>query len=345
MNRIDELASLYGVSSTALRRCELQGNYNETFEFEWEGRSYMLRVSPDWHDVGSLQKIMRYLQEHSRLGSPVVEPKASLQGLLVETVIDPEAENRKRLVTVTAKAPGVTHELLEESSLSRGMYRRVGEATARIHNNAAAMGTAAWKFPVWYESDNCFNATEYPETLDPRIVAKYQLVKEHCREQTLDAIGLAVRAEENDLKTSTWGVIHGDLHFSNILIDNHSQRITFCDFDDACLGIYAMDVAMIVFDLKIILQCIDKQQVFERMVSEILAGYNAVCIGQPEALTLDDLESFLKLLEISMFLQCWSMYEEARTDGHDLTGWLGLFYAGREQRILADLPYLEFSCQ
>lgn len=333
---MEQLASLYGVQAEALRRSAQQGNYNETYEFERDGITHMLRVSPQYHELQSLQRNMRYLQEHARLGSPVIEPLASANGRLVEMWPPGAPAAQQRLVTAAVKAPGDTHEVVNDASIPAMVYGKVGEALARMHNNAAALGTARWEFAPWFSSENCFNVSEFPEGLSPVVKAKYEELYQHCRTMTEQA--------DTSVGSGTWGVIHGDLHFSNIIINNSTSRVTFCDFDDACLGFFAMDLALMVFDLKVILQGNNKEQQFQQALADILVGYNAVRGRQVRPLTAADLAQWLQLLELSMFIQCWPLLEEARAAEKELTGWLGLFFAGRQRRILADQPYLSAEC-
>jgi len=67
----------------------------------------------------------------------------------------------------------------------------------------------------------------------------------------------------------TWGLIHGDLHRDNILVD--ATAIGFIDFDDCGYGSFTMDLAALLesFERRIARDALDR----ERLRSAILEGY------------------------------------------------------------------------
>lgn len=72
---------------------------------------------------------------------------------------------------------------------------------------------------------------------------------------------------------ATYGIIHGDLHLSNMIIDHTKGAVTFCDLDDCCREFFAIDLAMIVFDLGVILQCDGRAKVLAHLAEKIVDGY------------------------------------------------------------------------
>ena len=303
------LARLYDFPAASLRENVQSGNYNKSYRFSRSGEDHILRISPANDDRKVMQQRMAYLQAHFRLGSPVVEPVASVNDNLVEAVQVSGGE--WHLVTVAKVVPGVTYELVNESAISSAEFFALGKALACLHNNSAAIDTTSTP-PHWHEVSNCFTV-EQPEAFeDADMVKHYLKAREEC---------LALPQEP-----AGYGVIHGDLHFSNAIIDHSNVRITICDFDDTCMGHYAMDVAMLVFDLGVILQCEDKESLLARMSQEIIGGYNSVT--RQSKIECADIDPFLRLLDASLYIQYHAYYASNPDQG----GWLKFFFAGRQRK-------------
>ncbi len=101
-----------------------------------------------------------------------------------------------------------------------------------------------------------------------------------------------------------------------------------------CKGLFVVDLTMVVFDLGVIMQCERKTEVVRNLAGAILESYNQSSTS--ERMHLSEVEEFLKLLELSLFIQCYDFY----TRSSPLQGWLKLFYEGRAERILSDAPFL-----
>ena len=315
---IHELASLYGVDAGDFQAVKKPGNYNETYQFERAGELFILRVSPLGEDTLVLQRSMEYLNEHFHLGSPVVEPVMSNNQNLVEEII--AHDDSRYCVTVTRRARGETHDLLARDTLPAGVFLEIGKSLAVLHDHARVIGSNSYGFNYWYENENCFNVLNPGEFEDDRIVSRYREYRSRCIEQM-------------DIKYKS-GIIHADLHFSNIVVDPDVGRVTFCDFDDSCIGSFLMDVAMVIFDLNVILQCSDKDVVTKDLVRAFIDGYNHG--GLPDSISLSAVQDFLKLLELSLFIQYHDYYSELEKPD----GWLKLFFDGRKERIMAGVPFL-----
>jgi len=310
------LSRLYGYSIDDLKKNDTSGNYNQTFIFRKDGIPYILRVSPSDEDVNSLNLCMNYLAKHHRLGSAVVEPIKSLHGNFVEQVTS--ANGSVHCVTVTKYEPGTCYELLNANTLNNDLLRHVGRSLGAFHNNSRKLGDQGHDAKDWHEGNNCFSVMDFG-TAETEMVSLYMDYKRTCLDK-----------EKTDL---TYGIIHGDLHFSNIIIESTEPKVTFCDFDNLCRGYYAMDLAMILFDLSVILQCSNKEKVLTQKVTEIVEEYNA---ASEVRLEIEDTSDFLKLLEISLYIHYHQYFAEDTSD----EGWLSLFFPDRRRRIVADIPVL-----
>ena len=203
---------------------------------------------------------------------------------------------------------------------SSDLFRSIGNALAIFHKNSQKIGYAGWDFPELLDADNCFNVRHYDERIDKRIIGKYEKQRESYAE--------LLPSQED------YGVIHGDIHFDNIIVDTTSNAVTFCDFDDICRGLYVTDLAMILFDLAIIMRCENKAGVVRNLAEIVLNSYSDS--RKVNRISLSEMDGFLKLLELSLFIQYYGLYKNL----DPLDGWLKLFYEGREERILCDTPLL-----
>ncbi len=277
-----------------------------------------MRTSPPDGNFHSLDQSMRYLTNHFSIGSPVVQPIRARSGNLVEEVV--ALDGSRCCVTATRKSPGLTHDHLYKDTLSEQAFRSIGNALAIFHKNSQKIGYADWDFPELLDADNCFNVWHYDERIDKRIIGKYEKQRESYAEH--------LPSQED------YGVIHGDIHFDNIIVDTTSNAVTFCDFDDICRGLYVTDLAMILFDLAIIMRCENKAGVVRNLAEIVVNSYSDS--RKVDRISLSEMEGFLKLLELSLFIQYYGLYKNS----DPLDGWLKLFYEGREERILCDTPLL-----
>ncbi|MBP7402506.1 MAG: phosphotransferase [Clostridia bacterium] len=306
----DILVRRFGIAPADLRPHETQGNSSAAYRVARSGTDHLLRIHPSEEDAAALEYRMGLLEKLSRLGAPVVEPIRSPAGALVEV-------SGTRAATLLAIAPGRTHERLQCGSLPESLFHSLGKAIAELHRCAA--GLPAKSAPeAWHEGDNCYNAPEAGSFPDREVAHRYDRLRAEC-------LGRIPHGDE-------WWIIHGDLHFSNILLDPASGRVTFCDFDDACLGFRDMDLAMVLFDLDVILEGPTRGQDFPRLAGRILEGYREGSDGLvPTRMGIDP---FVRLLEASLYIQYHAYFTSlGEPDPED---WLTRFFAGRRERILSE---------
>jgi Ser/Thr protein kinase RdoA (MazF antagonist) len=119
-------------------------------------------------------------------------------------------------------------------------------------------------------------------------------------------------------------MIHGDIHFDNIIIGK--SNTFFCDFDDVCIGDYRMDLALLLFDLAIISTPIGDWSTINKYANRILKGYNENS-NHPNV-EFDDLEPLFKLLEINFYIEFRTLES---TDLED--GWIKRFLINRRDSV------------
>jgi Ser/Thr protein kinase RdoA (MazF antagonist) len=319
------LSQLYNFSQDTLFAYETQGLYHQTFRFTRGADAFILRISPPGEHDTLLERKMTYLHVLFQAGCPVIEPIRSVNQRLVEVL--QATDGSLRQITVTRQAIGATHDLLFPDSLPRSLYTEIGKSLAILHDRSADLSTADFAFRGWQDGENCFNAAHHQGFSDQRIVRQYLVYREKC----------LTRTEEG----RSSGIIHGDLHFSNIILDPIGSKVTFCDFDDACMGPYVMDLAMILLDLGVILQSENKSMDLHENAYRIIDGYNQKTMHH--ALSLRDIHDFIKLLECSLYIQFYDYFQQSQVMEQQVpnpTGWLELFFGGRKERILEDQPFL-----
>lgn len=226
---------------------------------------------------------------------------------------------RSSVATVMEKAVGSSHEQLTESDLDDRGFTGIGRALARLHAAMETLLGADTGLSAWYEHASCFCLADPESSGAGSFIDAYRKYFEICRSFGESGSG--------------WGVIHGDLHFDNLIVDQAGGEATFCDFDDCCRGWRAMDLALLAFDLGVILDCRDRPAAVAHRRDLIIAGYREE--GESHDAELAMLPPFLKLLEVSLYLQFREQKDRAAPES-----WLGRFFVGREERILEDVPYL-----
>ena len=334
------LSQLYDFSPETLAAFERQGLYHQTFRFSRGEDAFILRISPPDEQAARLERKMVYLHALYQAGCPVIEPILSVNQHLVEAI--PAADGSVRLATVTRQAKGTTHELLFPDSVPDRLFTEIGKKLAILHDRSADLPVADFAFSGWQDGENCFNAFNHQSFSDQRIVRKYLAYRDAClayheSDHPAHRESDAVRAKAD----RSFGIIHGDLHFSNIILDPNDCKVTFCDFDDACLGPHLMDLAMILFDLGVILQSDNKSHDLSKNVSRIIDAYNQETTR--DAVSLSEIHDFIKLLECSLYIQYYDDFQRSQVANPQLaspTGWLELFFNGRKERILEDQPFL-----
>ena len=336
----NRLSQLYDFSPETLAVHEKQGLYHQSFHFIRGEDVFILRISPPDEQAALLEPKMAYLHALYQAGCPVIEPILSVNQHLVEAL--PVADGSVHLVTVTRQASGTTHDLLYPDSLPSRIYTEIGKNLASLHDLSAGLQVADFAFSSWQDGENCFNAKNHQTFSDQRIVWQYLAYRESCLAYRKSDHLAHRKSDAASAKADRFfGIIHGDLHFSNIILDPPGCKVTFCDFDDACLGPYVMDLAMIVFDLGVILQGENKSHDLSENVYRIIDGYNQKTTR--DAVSLSEIHDFIKLLECSLYIQYYDDFQRSQVATPQLanpTGWLELFFKGRKERILEDQPFL-----
>jgi Ser/Thr protein kinase RdoA (MazF antagonist) len=267
LTRRGQLARLRRVGRAALARYGIDGaalttlGYaeNATFRVDTGGARYLLRMNrPRVHTAGTIESEMAWLRAlrlDTRLGVP--EPVPATDGSLVVSLQDPAVPD-PQLCALLRWLDG----RLVDKRLAPSQLALVGTLTARLHTHssswtpparfarprvdvltdaakAEALPSAAAALPGEHPSqDDGGRALEIVESLvsaaDAALVGR--------------ALEL-VRATSKELDDSdSFGLIHGDLHYENVLFLGSEARAI--DFDDCGWGHHLYDLAVTLSKLR-----------------------------------------------------------------------------------------------
>ena len=210
----------------------LQKVENFVYEFNWEGQTYVLRLTAGTHrsqaQVEAELDWMRHLAEH---GVPVVRPVPDRDGCLVR-VVKGEAGSFSACVFTKATGDRFTLETATPEALS-ALSREWGRLFGRMHRLARTYQPppgGARRFR-WDEERRFRDALDWLPAEDREGIAEYHRVREWLAD-------LPEPAE-------AFGLIHADGHAGNFLVED--ERLTLFDFDDCCYCWFAFDLAMPIY--------------------------------------------------------------------------------------------------
>lgn len=314
---LDAAARLYGAQALT----PLSGGHASlVYEFQREGKAAVLRITPPGIgiDLHSTRTRLHWLAYLAAQGGPVPQPLHSLDGNLIETVLDGDA---LYILHAEEKAPGVLAEGMLPEEWRPQLFEALGRAVGRCHRVAQGYQPAAAEArPDWQEMQSCFNPLPELPSASPVALAQWQACLARLADLPVDALH--------------YGVTHLDLHFGNFFVDPAKNLITLFDFDNCARGWYVMDIAMLLFDVLVVYQGEEPLAFGERFLRHLLKGY----LPENPALTCDwlaRLPDFLKLVETGVYVMLEHTYQPETVDE-----WVAKFMPGRRERIENDLPYV-----
>ena len=316
---LSNISDLYGVSTAQLTPLA-GGHATHVYEYQDGPRNCVLRVTPPNKDTDlkAMRSILEWLAFLGSHEGPAMRPMRSRRNNLIELV---EQDSQAYIAVAFEKAPGVLAENMALVDWTDELFQSLGGTLGSTHRIAQDyVPIEEYTRPNWTRLTNCFHPEAELEGADPLILDKYTQI-------------LAV-IEQLPKDRESYGLAHLDLHFGNFFIDTGQQKITLIDFDDCAYGWYAMDIAMLLFDVLVVYSGRDPNQFGKRFLQNLLIGYRRQKPFQP--FWLAQLPVFLKLLEINLYLMLYRSFDPASPDS-----WIGKFMPGRRERILQGTPYVE----
>jgi Ser/Thr protein kinase RdoA (MazF antagonist) len=297
------------------------GHYNAVYQFLHEDKFAILRIGeedcPSNQTLGMLEWV-RFLSTH---GAPVATPVFSINKHLMETLTH---YGKRFTLTAFEKAEGILAENILPSAWNTELFQSIGRSVGKFHCISADYKPrhSSLSRPQWFDSYEIHAATEkLALTSDPTGAQLSNLLDELHHFPT---------------SPTDFGLIHGDLHFANFLVQPDGQ-VTIIDFDDCVYGWFAMDVAMALFDVLVLYHAAseDESQEFARLfLTSYLAGYR-----QEHDLSLfwqEKIPKFLKLKELCIYADLIDHPDKDKPGT-----WVGNFMRGRSMRISDDVPYVD----
>lgn len=314
-----DAAQRYGISTEQVQPLS-GGHFSHVYEFIRDRERRVLRIIPPNEDIDgdSLHGVLAWMDFLAANRMSVPKPIPSDEGKLVETV---ERGNKSYAVVVFEEAVGILVEKLVHEQWSAEQYERLGRTVGRMHALAKCYepAHASLRRPNWDEIGNCFNPIGLLDESQTAILQR--------RSEVLDQVATLPKGDDS------YGLIHADLHFGNVLMDETSSAITIIDFDDCCYGWYAMDIAMTLFDMVVVRDPADRDAFALEFLDALLDGYRKE--NPMDSYWIGQLPHFLKLLEIGVYSQVYRNY-----DPEDSDSWVGKFMADRRSRIEGGVPYV-----
>jgi Ser/Thr protein kinase RdoA (MazF antagonist) len=313
------------VLKEAMQRYEIQpGRINlldgfESFmyEFERDGRSFILRLS---HSLRRSEDLIcgevdwiNYLASGGATVAPAVE---SANGALVEHIED--GHGGCFLATAFVKAVG-RHPA--KSDWTPEFCVSYGRLLGRIHalSKGYEPGDPAWRRLHW-DDPTMLEVERFLPPSDGRVVDRYRALIDHLKTLPCD-------------QASSYGLIHQDAHAGNLFIDT-SGTITLFDFDDCVYSWYANDIAIVLFYA--VIGKGDDRAFAGRFLPAFFEGY--LSETALESKWLREIPHFLKLREIDLYAVIHRSFDVTNLDDP----WCSRYMDGRKQRIEDGVPYLDF---
>jgi len=311
---LQEAIARYGIASQEVTL--LDGFESFIYEFTRQGQPGILRIGHSLRRTPQLiQAEVDWINYLAQGGAGVAKALLSAHGNLVEAVDD--GQGGQFLATAFTKALGDTPRVADRTP---AFYERYGQLLGRIHalsRHYTPPHPDCQRAP-WNAETNM----EVVKFLPPSDEA----IANHFRALMAYLNALPITSEG-------FGMIHQDAHMSNLFVDEAGQ-ITLFDFDDCCYGHYIYDLAMVIF--YVITNAPDMVATLRAFLPPFLEGYHRE--NQLDSAWMREIPHFLKLREIDLY----AVIHRSMGPGPYESRWVQNFMTGRRERLVANLPYVEF---
>jgi len=279
------------------------GNCNESFLLTDGVNKYVLRFVSD-NSVLTEQclRIQNAIHENTEI---VAKPHKSINNRYIDSIMLPDGGIKT--VSLVDYLEGESHEVLEENYLSSTLCSLIGHNMAMLHIALQQAKNLNINIPKWYERYNCLTIDNDKQTENDEIVERYLKLRAFYSQEL----------HENE-------VIHGDIHFDNIIIGKSGAF--FCDFDDVCSGDYRMDLALLLFDLAIITNPLGDWKGINTAANSILTAYNSC--NKEHIIKIEELYGIFNLLELKFYIDFRSTNYLENDEG-----WIKRFLTNRKESI------------
>lgn len=313
----------------AMRRYDIapgdidQGDGFESFIYRFTrgGERFILRVT---HTMRRTTEMIRgevdWINYLAAGGASVARAALSARGELVEEIDD--GQGGRFLATAFAHAPGKPPRPDVWTPALRESY---GRLIGRMHalTKAYEPSNPAWRRHSW-PADSIHDVHRQLAGIDAAALARYQ--------------ALIQRVEALPRGRDDYGLIHFDAHGGNFFVDG--DTITLFDFDDCGYNWLANDIAMVLFYM--VTNTTDPEATAAAFLPDFLRGYRDENELDPAWGAI--IHDFMSLREIELYAVILRSYgitpDEAGTIPH---AWTRGFMQGRQERIAAGRPYVDYN--
>ena len=317
---LSSACALYNTSPDELT--PLHGGFsNAVYEFQYGDRPAVLRLGVEDCPPSQTLAMLEWVSYLSKAGAPVIAPLPSINNHLLENL---RLYGKSYTLTVFEKAEGTLAERIPPGEWTDELFVSIGKAAGKLHavSKHYRPSRPTHTRPRWFDGFEIQDATSRlatsPGRLDEKLAALINALKTLPTEQ------------------SDFGLIHGDLHFANFLVQP-GGKVMIIDFDDCVYGWFAMDVSMALFDILVLYHAVNEEesQEFARhFMHYYLFGYRME--NELSPYWQEQIPRFLKLKELCIFASLIGHPEINQPDG-----WVGRFMQRRAERIANDLPYVD----
>ena len=292
---------------------KLDGFESFIYEYQLAGQSFILRVGhSNRRSLALYQTEVDWLNYLARNGARVAQAITSTRGNLVESL--PDGYGEEFLTVAFRKAPG---DHLPHADWTPSFIEHYGETIGYIHHLSKSYSPSNPGFQRyrWDDLKN-INLDEWAKTAEPVIMSQARQLMQRLTSLPHD---------------ESYHMIHQDAHGANFFVDDN-KHITLFDFDDCVYGHEIYDIAMVIFygpvrdDLERAIQ----------FATHFLIGYARQNTLDPAWLA--HLPDFMKLREIDLY----AMIERDIDWRHGEDPWAQSYMAGRRERLLKDVPFIDF---
>jgi Ser/Thr protein kinase RdoA (MazF antagonist) len=268
----------YGVSEARLTL--LRHEHNTTFRVDSAAAAYLLRINrPGVYTPAVVESELTWLvalERDTDLGVP--EPVAARDGsLLVVARADGVPEPRSCVLLRWLDGRFV------DRRLAPAHLRRIGVLAARLQEHAASWTppsgfrrprvdtlTGAAKAASAASSARAAMGREHPSLEDgERAIELVETLVSRADAATVARALDVVRGTTSELERDgdAFGLLHGDLHYENVLFKDSAARAI--DFDDCGWGFF-------LYDLAVALREVEDRPEYDRLQDALLEGYAGV---------------------------------------------------------------------
>lgn len=297
----------------------LGGFKNSIYEFQKDGKDYILRLTSSMHrnesQILSELEWVKYLYDMKIM---VSRPIQSNGGKYTEVV---EIDNIKMTSSIFVKAEGVQLKYPEYLG-NLELFNKLGQMTGKIHKSSKEY------IPLTERRFENFDSY-YLEYLKAQITSESSYV-----EKALELVGKETAELERD--TESYGLIHGDINIGN-LCANHDE-ITIFDFDECHYSWYVEDIAIqLYYTIYVMLD--DGQQEREEMSDLFMKAFMTGYLKENHLETkwIKQIPIFLRLREIIVHIGLYHSWDLA-----NLNQWRKDYFEQSSTRIRRNIPIVEF---